>query len=282
MNKSPAFQMYPGDWLASQRVQLMSLEEEGAYIRLLCYCWLHGSIPADPKRIALLIGKGGSTTLAETVSKMFQPHSENAALLVHERLETERQKQETWHEKSSEGGKKSAQIRAKKKAKNQSKSTVVQPPLEGCLPNGVNQNPTLQSSVFSLQSSSSSSEEEGKQTPPPPPPDLAFNAGEIPSVAEVVAHGATAGIPPEYCREFHERTTDNRMWLNSRNILRIWTKQIVVFWVQDREKWMAKRNGNGTRKTVAEQQADADRERTFHLRPDQRPPSYTADNLPED
>jgi len=47
--KSPSFQFYPRDWLGSQRVQMMTLEEEGVYIRLLCFCWTHGSIPADPE-----------------------------------------------------------------------------------------------------------------------------------------------------------------------------------------------------------------------------------------
>ena len=67
--KAPAFQFYPGDWLGSQRVTLMSLEEEGAYIRLLSYCWQHGSIPREPEKIARLIGKGASITLAQSDRK---------------------------------------------------------------------------------------------------------------------------------------------------------------------------------------------------------------------
>jgi len=45
--KAPAFQFYAADWLADEAVSVMSLEEEGAYIRALCYCWREGSIPAD-------------------------------------------------------------------------------------------------------------------------------------------------------------------------------------------------------------------------------------------
>ena len=60
MSKAPAFMFYAGDYLSSSRVTLMSLEEEGAYIRLLAHCWLHGSIPSDPDLIARLIGKGAS------------------------------------------------------------------------------------------------------------------------------------------------------------------------------------------------------------------------------
>jgi uncharacterized protein YdaU (DUF1376 family) len=132
MNKSPAFQFYPSDWLGSQRVSLMTLEEEGAYIRLLAYCWQHGSVPADPEAVARLIGKGATTTLASRVLTMFQPPLQpplnGGTVLVHERLEEERSKQFKWKEKSSEGGRKSAELR---------KSRVVQPPLEPPLqPNG--------------------------------------------------------------------------------------------------------------------------------------------------
>jgi uncharacterized protein YdaU (DUF1376 family) len=143
--KSPAFQFYPADYTSSQRVRLLTLEEEGAYINLLCSCWLHGSIPADPEMAARLIGKGCSTTLATTVLTMFTPSSQ-AGRMVHERLERERLKQSDWREKSASGGRKSAELR-------KGASTTLQPPLA----NGTNQKATLQSSVSSLQSSSMSS-----------------------------------------------------------------------------------------------------------------------------
>lgn len=146
--KRPAFQFYPADYLGSQRVALMSLEEEGAYIRLLCYCWQHGSIPSNPDQIARLIGKGASTTLATTVATMFKPHHENGSLLVHERLEQEILKQNEWARKSAEGGKKSAEMRKLLKGG----STTVARVVEDCLPNGINQKATLQSSSSSSSS----------------------------------------------------------------------------------------------------------------------------------
>ena len=143
--KSPAFQFYPADYASSQRVRLLTLEEEGAYINLLCSCWLHGSIPADPAMAARLVGKGCSATLATTVLTMFTPSSE-AGRMVHDRLERERLKQSDWREKSASGGRKSAELR-------KGASTTLQPPL----PNGINQKPTLQSSSMSSSSSSSTS-----------------------------------------------------------------------------------------------------------------------------
>jgi len=141
--KSPAFQFYPADYTSSQRVRLLTLEEEGAYINLLCSCWLHGSIPADPAMAARLVGKDCSASLATTVLTMFTPSSQ-AGRMVHERLERERLKQSDWREKSASGGRKSAELR-------KGASTTVQPPLA----NGINQKATLQSSSMSSSSSTS-------------------------------------------------------------------------------------------------------------------------------
>jgi uncharacterized protein YdaU (DUF1376 family) len=118
--KAPAFQFYPTDYIASQRVQMLTLEEEGAYIRLLCYCWQHGSIPSDIDQLTRLIGKGGSTTVARVVAAMFQPSADGERLL-HDRLEQERTKQQLWREKSAEGGRKSSD-------KRKGGSTTLQPP----------------------------------------------------------------------------------------------------------------------------------------------------------
>jgi uncharacterized protein YdaU (DUF1376 family) len=109
--KSPAFQFYVTDYLGSQRVQMLSLEEEGAYIRLLAFCWQHGSIPSDPKQTAKLIGKGCSTNLARVVLGMFIKSSTDPDRMVHDRLETEREKQVAWREKCSVGGQNSAKLK---------------------------------------------------------------------------------------------------------------------------------------------------------------------------
>lgn len=207
--KSPAFQWYPGDYLGSQRVQLMSLEEEGAYMRLLCYCWLHGSIPAEPEQAARLIGKGASTTLATTVLTMFQPGGSNR--LIHDRLEAERKKQADWRRKSSNGGKKSAEKRAKSATQPSGKQH--QP--EGSLPNGTNQMATLQSSVFCLQSSL----DVGKT-----PPAKAEASSDDDWMRSLEADTAYAGVDVRrefakmktWCLHNHKQPTRRRFinWLN--------------------------------------------------------------------
>jgi uncharacterized protein YdaU (DUF1376 family) len=50
------FPFYAADWLADEDVELMTLEQQGAYVRLLCYQWREGSIPADPNKIRNLLG----------------------------------------------------------------------------------------------------------------------------------------------------------------------------------------------------------------------------------
>lgn len=45
--KSPAFQLYPGDFLSDPKVAAMSAEEVGVYWLLLCAAWLDDGIPDD-------------------------------------------------------------------------------------------------------------------------------------------------------------------------------------------------------------------------------------------
>lgn len=94
MAKSPAFQWYPKDILSSARVAEMSLAEEGAYRRLIDFCWLNGSIPADPIRASRVVGKGCTREITEAVLPMFTPAPNDPTRLVHDRLEEERRRQE--------------------------------------------------------------------------------------------------------------------------------------------------------------------------------------------
>lgn len=110
MKSSPCFQFYAADYLADENVVLMTLEEEGAYIRALAYCWREGSIPSDEDRLSVLL-KGASTNVIRVVKRCFKQSSSNPERLIHPRLEVEREKQRAWHEKSVEGGKKSAEKR---------------------------------------------------------------------------------------------------------------------------------------------------------------------------
>lgn len=174
--KAPAFQWYAADYLADEHVQMMTLEEEGIYIRLLSYCWREGSIPADPESAAKLVGKGASTTLTRVVQARFNQDPTNASRMVHPRLEVEREKQRNWHDKSAEGGKISAQIRANKRlTESKGGSTTLARVVQ----------PKVNSSSSSSSSSSIKNMSGSQSSPDAPPPQKAKEALEA---EEILSH----------------------------------------------------------------------------------------------
>ena len=124
LGKSPAFQFYPEAFLSDENVQLMNYEERGIYITLLSHCWLEGSIPADPEKIALLL-KSGFIDLTH-VLKCFEESEEDPERMINPRLDRERTKQFEWRKKCSKGGKASARKRVRVvKQPNQGKRRIL-------------------------------------------------------------------------------------------------------------------------------------------------------------
>ncbi len=216
--KAPAFQFYPDQWLSSQRVQMMTLEEEGAYIRLLGFCWQHGSIPADPEQAARLIGKGASTTLATVVLAMFV--AGDPGRLVHDRLERERVKQAVWREKSAAGGRKSGEMR-------KGGSRVVRPPYE---PKGNIPSPSPSPSPIPISGS------KDIHTDAPAKPSRVF---VIPLADEVETYSKEIGYPMNgqaWCDSYAQKG-----WLVGKSKMKDW-KAAVRNWKAN--GWQP--NGNGT------------------------------------
>lgn len=52
MSTIPYFPLYAPDWI--QDTAFMSVEAQGLFIQLLCYCWLHDGLPKDPRDLAKL------------------------------------------------------------------------------------------------------------------------------------------------------------------------------------------------------------------------------------
>ncbi|NOS67941.1 MAG: DUF1376 domain-containing protein [Candidatus Peribacteraceae bacterium] len=111
MNKSPAFQFYPKDWLSDANVVSMTNEQKGIYITLLCHCWLEGSIPSDVSALSRLCGVqvDRMKKLWPEIERCFKQKGDG---FIHYRLVQEGLKQKLWREKSSAGGIRSARIRA--------------------------------------------------------------------------------------------------------------------------------------------------------------------------
>jgi uncharacterized protein YdaU (DUF1376 family) len=105
-DKSPAFQFYPKDFLADEKQAVMSCETAGAYMRLMCYAWIEGSIPDDEAACARLAGAERDLFDWVAIRRCFQ--SGEAGRLVHGRLEREREKQREYSEGRSEAGRRGA------------------------------------------------------------------------------------------------------------------------------------------------------------------------------
>ena len=224
MSKAPAFMFYAGDYLSSSRVTLLSLEEEGAYIRLLAHCWLHGSIPSDPELIARLIGKGASTTLATKVQAMFK-QGKNEEELVHDKLESIRSDRETWIAKSRAGGIASGEKRRLSKEKvNQTEGCLNHPsnhpsnqmpttPVDEWLePNANSSTSTSSSNIVSLS-----------------------REREIPTKEEVLSHADRIGLASwkaedwwldMEAKEWHTGNTEIRQWRPA-------LTRMKLFWEED-------------------------------------------------
>ncbi|ABO59663.1 YdaU family protein (plasmid) [Burkholderia vietnamiensis] len=107
VDKSPAFQFYARDFLSDENVAVMSNQALGAYVRLMCYAWLEGSIPGEFQKLARLAGESVADMeqIWGEIASCFDPHPELPNRFVQARLEREREKQATNREVRSAAGK---------------------------------------------------------------------------------------------------------------------------------------------------------------------------------
>jgi len=121
MNKSPAFQFYPQDWLSSPRIALMTLAEQGAYIRLLSFDWMNDGIPEkDISRLS------GLQEVSDILIECFIAHPKKDGFLTNDRLLKERKKQKDFSTKKKRAGQAGAVKRWGKKGKGDS-SAIAHP-----------------------------------------------------------------------------------------------------------------------------------------------------------
>lgn len=248
MSKSPAFQFYAADYLADEKVQVMSLEEEGIYIRLLAYCWREGSIPADPVLIARLVGKSANGNAIEVVKKCFDVSAKNPSRLIHHRLEKERRKQAENRKNKSEGGKRGANSRWRKGVTDDGIAITMPSQNDGIptvLPMAENGSSSSISSSISVSSSSSISPSGlnagGDGGKPPSEQQAKPSPSKFirPTIDEVREHVRARGstIDPEKFHAYYEA----QGWMLSNKLpMKSWQSAIVTW-----EKRDGQQQGNG-------------------------------------
>lgn len=128
MTPSPAFQLYVNDFLGSAKVGMMSADEVGTYVLLLCLDWQEGGFVYDAKRLAKWCRLSPSAFKRAWV-QVGQCFVERDGRQWNPRLEREREKQAEWREKSKKGGTKAQENkRHPSNGGSDSPPTVVQPP----------------------------------------------------------------------------------------------------------------------------------------------------------
>ncbi len=104
--KAPAFQVYTKDFDTDEKVMLMTLEQEGAYFRLLRVQWREGSIPQEHALLSVLCrvtAKRFTQSVWPGIAACFT-ESPEPGRLANQRMEKERAKQEAYRRERSESG----------------------------------------------------------------------------------------------------------------------------------------------------------------------------------
>jgi uncharacterized protein YdaU (DUF1376 family) len=127
MNRAPAFQFFPKDWL-DFKVQRMSLAAQGAYMKLLCFMWKdskdQSSILDNNDLLARAIGSTVEQwlELRQEIQQSCEPIlEEKDGRLLSARLKEEAAMQRKYRKQQSEKGKRSVQQRLNRS------STTVEP-----------------------------------------------------------------------------------------------------------------------------------------------------------
>lgn len=100
-----SFQFCPVDYLSDSNVEAMTLEQQGAYIRLICHAWSSttvGQLPNDDETLAQL-SRLGEEKWAQSKSKILKAFDLSVdGFIVHRQLIAEYEKQKSFSEMQTE------------------------------------------------------------------------------------------------------------------------------------------------------------------------------------
>jgi uncharacterized protein YdaU (DUF1376 family) len=156
-NKAPAFQFFPRDFISSPKVDRMPMTERGAYITLLCRCWLDNGLPTDLEELAFYCRmKPAQFKRMWENGRIGQCFHERGGKFHNERLDAERQKQKANRQRQSDNAKSGWQRRG---------TATVMPPHSQHQDSGITRADAPAADADSKQQISSSSLEEKKREP---------------------------------------------------------------------------------------------------------------------
>ena len=109
----PYMKLWVKELLADPVVQMLELDEFGAYMRLLSFAWLHGGIPSDARgRCRVLkVTPARERSLWAVIGEKWEPAE--GGLLVNPRQERERADALASHQRRVEAGRKGGAAKAK-------------------------------------------------------------------------------------------------------------------------------------------------------------------------
>tara|TARA_R100000353_G_scaffold169855_1_gene133189 strand:- start:532 stop:924 length:393 start_codon:yes stop_codon:yes gene_type:complete len=108
--QSPAFQFYAQDWISDPDRMVLSLEEQGAYVLLYCYCWRAYKIPHDVDVLAKMcnVSESEMEIIMKNISHFF---TEKDGHWICIQAEEERKEQERNRRRRQDAGRKGAAAR---------------------------------------------------------------------------------------------------------------------------------------------------------------------------
>jgi len=106
----PWFPLYVDDFETDGKVRLMTNEEVGIYIRLLCWQWREGVLPNDAKALGRALN-ASATTVRRVLQRNFQHDGSRKTRLVNRRLAEIYVHQLSKSKQATEAGRRSAEKR---------------------------------------------------------------------------------------------------------------------------------------------------------------------------
>lgn len=132
MSKYPWFPMFASDWLGSTKRAVMTLEEQGAYMNLLAHQWGDDQccLPDDDDVLAALseLRDRWVKGTCNPLRRCFPPHPTREGFVANPKLLKVWANKEEQRRRSSEGGKKSAQLRKEGKGTSSTLDLPLQDP----------------------------------------------------------------------------------------------------------------------------------------------------------